>query len=153
MSELTSPLVRAFGGRVGEELRYDGGFSTAAEDDMREATVLASEMATKWGRSELGPANLASLEVAMAREGLASSDFSGSTAARVDAAVAELLERSMAVARNHLSASRVALDELARALITQETLSAEEISVIQSDLPAGGLVDGDARGQRSGSAS
>lgn len=130
VSELGARLVRTFGGRVAEELRYDGDFSTAAEEDMQEATVLAAGMVTKWGMSDLGPANLAALEVARAREGLLSPAVSDATAFRVDEAVSKLLHQSLTTARAQITANRAALGSLARALVAQETLNAEEIAQV-----------------------
>ena len=130
ISDLTARLVRSFGGRVAEELRYDGDFSTAAEEDMREATVLAAGMVTRWGMSEIGPANLSALELARAREGLVSPAVSDATAARVDEEVSKLLLRSLEAARAQLTANRAALSALAAALVAQETLAAEEITRI-----------------------
>lgn len=130
VSELGARLVRAFGGRVAEELRYEGDFSTAAEDDMKEATVLAAGMVSRWGMTELGPANLSALELARAREGLVSPALSDATAARVDQEVSKLLQGALEAARAQITANRAVLSALAQALVAQETLSAEEIGTV-----------------------
>lgn len=102
VSELEARLVAAFGGRVAEELRYQGNLSTAAEGDMRDATLIAANMVTRWGMSEIGPANLTALGLARVREGVSGPGLGDASASLVDQAIRGLLERAQGGARELL---------------------------------------------------
>ncbi len=126
---LEDRLCMLLGGRCSEQLIF-GNPSSGAADDLKKCTQLARRMITEWGMSEtLGPLYLAQheehpflgMEMATAKE------FSDATAHTIDEEVAKLIKKSEHRSQTLLSEKRVQLDALAQALISQETLSIDEI--------------------------
>jgi cell division protease FtsH len=99
---------------------------------------------------DLGPASygIGETHPFLGRELAAPREFAESTAARIDAAVAELLEQARITARQLLEKHRTTLDALATELITHEAVDArrlDEILVETGALPAAkAAVDGTA---------
>ncbi|MGA9775024.1 MAG: AAA family ATPase [Candidatus Dormiibacterota bacterium] len=136
-SELRARLVAAFGGRVAEEVRYDGDVSTASEDDMREATVIAANMVWRWGMSTIGPADYAALEAVRLSAGLLGPGISDAFAHLIDDAIRQLLDSAQGQARTQLEARWDAVRSLAQELVACETLTAGEVGAILRRTPEG----------------
>jgi cell division protease FtsH len=86
-----------------------------------------------WGMSEeLGPVsyNVGERDPFLGREIAAPKEYAESTASRIDAAVAELLEGARERARTLLSQHRAVLDALAGELIAKETVSGVRLAEI-----------------------
>ncbi|MBS0518484.1 MAG: ATP-dependent zinc metalloprotease FtsH [Proteobacteria bacterium] len=124
--ELERKLAVLLGGRAAESLTFPA-VSTGAADDLQKATDIARSMVARFGMvPELGQVSY---------EGEASHFltpvpgmvpptrwYSDATAARIDAAIKEIVDKAFEQARTILNANRPVLDEMAHALLAQETL-------------------------------
>ncbi len=142
---LRARIVGMLGGRAAEEVVY-GTRTTGAENDIEQATSLARNMVTRWGMSdELGMVQLAPREnpYLAGPSGLGgfggSRPFSEETARRIDAEVHRIIAESHDQARRLLTAHRPALEALAQALLTRETLDEREILEVTGLQPAPAL--------------
>jgi cell division protease FtsH len=129
---LLARLAVSLGGRAAEELVF-GQPTTGAESDLKAATDLARRMVGLWGMSEeLGPVsyNIGERDPFLGREIAAPKEYAESTAARIDAAVAELLADAHDRARAILGAHRAVLDALANELVAMETVSGDRLAEI-----------------------
>jgi cell division protease FtsH len=119
------------GGRTAEEVMF-GEITTGAESDLVEATQLAKQMVTRWGMSDLGLAAFRAEESQpfLGYELTQGRDYSEATAARVDAAIQQMLtdahERVLAL----LTASKSKLEALAEVLLREETLELDRLTAI-----------------------
>jgi cell division protease FtsH len=123
--ELLDRLDVLLGGRVAEQLVY-GEVSTGAQNDLQRATDMARHMITQYGMSPLlGPVTLQNAaastylpDIQEAQRG----EYSERTAQTIDEEVRRLLGEAEQRVRSTLTAKRTALDELARALLANETI-------------------------------
>jgi cell division protease FtsH len=137
---LLGRIDTALGGRAAEIVVFDE-ITTGAESDLKQATALARRMVGLWGMSEdVGPVYLGTGEehVFLGREIVQEKAFSDSTATRVDHAVRELVENSLARASGMVSDNRDKLELLVAALLEKETLDATEVTAILGPRPGGG---------------
>jgi cell division protease FtsH len=128
---LRARIIGALGGRAAEEVVY-GTRTTGSENDMEQATNLTRQMVTRWGMSEaLGPVTLSGREnpylMGDAYGMSATKPFSEATAQLVDAEVRRILDECYAEAVRLLRQYRTALEQLADALLEQDTLDEQEI--------------------------
>ena len=138
---LLARLAVQLGGRAAEELVF-GQPTTGAESDLKAATDLARRMVGLWGMSdELGPVsyNVGERDPFLGREIAAPKEYAEATAARIDAAVAELLDHARDRATAVLSAHRALLDALASELVAKEMVSGDRLAELAS-ASAGGAV-------------
>ena len=129
---LVGRLTMMLGGRAAEDLVF-GQPTTGAESDLKAATDLARRMVGMWGMSdELGPVSYGVGETHpfLGRELATPREFAESTAARIDAAVQELLEQARARARELLQRHRTALDAVAEELVEHEAVDARRLDEI-----------------------
>ncbi|MDE3153607.1 MAG: AAA family ATPase, partial [Acidobacteriota bacterium] len=135
-SYLFARLDVMLGGRVAEEIVV-GDITTGAENDLVQATRLVRRMITRWGMGDLGPAVFEGDEeqpflgyrLAQTR------DYSEATAARIDAEVERLLgERKQAV-QKLLTDNRQRLDQLAAALLHDETVPSDALERLLGPRP------------------
>ncbi|HEY1393397.1 MAG TPA: cell division protein FtsH, partial [Methylibium sp.] len=129
-SELENRLAVLLGGRAAEALAI-GELSTGAADDLAKASELALDMVTRFGMSEeVG-------QVAYERPRSPFLDTTGqlhaerahseATARAIDEAVRRLIDAAFARASEILTARRALLDEGARMLLANETLTEAEL--------------------------
>lgn len=140
-SYLLSRIDTALGGRAAEIVVFDE-ITTGAESDLKQATALARRMVGLWGMSdEVGPVYLGTGEehVFLGREIAQEKAYSDSTATRVDKAVRELVEKSLARATGMVSENRDKLELLVAALLERETLDTTEITAILGPRPGNGV--------------
>ena len=124
--ELLAQLRGVLGGRAAEQVVF-GTMTNGASNDIQKATALAKHMVCLYGMSdELGLMATASIHHEYL-DGAASMDCSPETAAKVDAAVMELLNRCYADAKKTLEENRSLLDEISEFLLTKETITGEEL--------------------------
>lgn len=118
--ELLAELDVCMGGRVAEELIYgEEKVSTGATSDFDQATRIASRMVKLYGMSpKLGPVDTETIDPSL---------LSSATLEIIDQEVSRLLRESYERAKSLLTNSKEELETLAQALITHETLTAEEI--------------------------
>jgi cell division protease FtsH len=129
---LIGRMVVLMGGRSAEELAI-GEITTGAENDLRQATMLARRMVSHWGMSEtIGPVNFGEddqqpfLGYALTQP----RDYSEETAAKVDAEVKRLVEDAYLRARALLQENRDKLDLLAQELLENEMVERPRVMEI-----------------------
>lgn len=134
---LENQMAVALGGRVAEEIVYGPEeVTTGAANDLQQVTRVARQMVTRFGMSDrLGPVALVRQDGGMflGRDMASERDFSEDTAAMIDDEVAALVEAAYQRARVVLSENRSVLDELARMLVEQETVEANELQVLLTE--------------------
>lgn len=128
-SELTDNLAYFLGGRVAELMKFHD-VTTGAQDDLDKATKVARKMVCEYGMSEkLGPLTLGHKQdqVFLGRDFTSQPDYSEEIAYEIDKEIKRILDEAFAKAEKILSERRNKLDEVARALIEQETIEKEEL--------------------------
>jgi len=134
---LFGQLSVAFGGRVAEQ-EFCGDISAGASDDIRKATDMARTMVTELGMSErIGPINYAERQGSdfLGTEIMRGKMHSEETAREIDQEVADLTQRAYQRALEIVRTHRTALEELALALLSYETLTGEEVRRILAGTP------------------
>jgi len=131
---LLDRIAVMMGGRIAEEIVI-GDITTGASNDIEVATDLARQMVTEWGMSRLGPINFGRKqgEVFLGRDFTQMSrDLSESSAVSVDGEIRRLVEDNYQRAKMILEENRAQLDALAAALLEFETLTGDEVALINS---------------------
>jgi cell division protease FtsH len=126
---LKDRLAVMLGGRAAEK-EVLGTISSGADDDIRQATVLARAMVARWGMSkEIGPVDLRESEEHpfLGREIAQPRRFSEASAEVVDRAVRDLLQEAEERALQVVRRSRAPLERLIASLEGEETLDREQI--------------------------
>lgn len=134
VTELTSDLAIAFGGRLAEELIFGReNVTTGASGDIQMATRVARLMVTEWGMSDkLGRVRYTSGDQG-GYQGYAmggQKTVSEATTKIIDDEVRRLIEEGEAVARRILTENMVSLHKIAKALLEYETLSGAEVQAL-----------------------
>jgi cell division protease FtsH len=131
---IESMLCSLYGGRVAEELIFGADkVTTGASNDIERATKMARNMVTKWGLSdELGPIAYAEDEgeVFLGRSVSQTKNVSDETARRIDEVVRGILDRAYARTKQILTENMDKLHLMAEALLTYETIDAQQIDAI-----------------------
>ena len=138
--ELESRLRVLKGGYASERLVL-GSISTGAENDLKEATRLASHMMAHYGMSErLGPVYYEhEAEHPFLGQRIGSeSGTSSSTITVIEEEARRVLARALEEASAMLAQRRVELDRLVTALLEHETLERDELAVILGPTAATG---------------
>jgi len=131
-TELEARLVVLLGGLAAERV-VDGDSSTGAENDLREATRLATRMVAHYGMSEaLGPAYYEfQQEHAFLGHRIATeSGTSDVTIHAIEREAGRLLSGALAAAESAIESHRGELDRLVAALLERETLDKEELDAL-----------------------
>lgn len=131
-SYLMNRLSVALAGRVSEKIVFND-ISSGAQNDLKEATMLAEKMVAQWGMSEkVGPLNLGRGEEHpfLGRELALPKRYSEEMAWLMDQEIRELITRAEAKAEEILTTNRHILDNLADALIKDEVLERDDIARI-----------------------
>lgn len=131
LPELEDRIAVMLGGRVAEEVVYDGVISTGASDDLEKASELVRQMVMRFGMSEhLGPltfgyaANTRFLPTSGIPE---ERNYSERTAQRIDNEVHHRIGQIYHRVHFILERRRQELQSIAEALVRKETLSRAEI--------------------------
>ena len=132
--QLHAQMAIAMGGRVAEEIIFgDDKVTTGAVSDIEQATKRARAMVMRAGLSkELGPIAYGENEeeVFLGRSVARQQNMSEETAKKVDAEIKKFVEQGYERAKNIITDKIEDLHKLAKALLTYETLSGEEIENI-----------------------
>lgn len=131
-SYLKDRIKVMLGGRCSEKLIY-GEVSTGAQNDLKEATALVRKMVGQWGMSEkIGPLGLSIGEehVFLGREMGMPREFSEKMAEMIDEEIQSQLLALEKETLDFLTEHRNQLEALAKAVLTHETLSAEDVEEI-----------------------
>ena len=129
--QLHAQLAIAMGGRVAEEIIFgEDKVTTGAASDIEQATKRARAMVMRAGLSkELGPVAYGENEeeVFLGRSVARQQNMSEETARKVDIEIRKIVDKGYERARKVLTEKIDDLHKLAKALLTYETLSGEEI--------------------------
>ena len=129
--QLHAQLAIAMGGRVAEEIIFgEDKVTTGASSDIEQATKRARAMVMRAGLSkELGPVAYGENEeeVFLGRSVARQQNMSEETAKKVDLEIRKIVDKGYERARKVLTEKIDDLHKLAKALLTYETLSGEEI--------------------------
>ncbi len=128
--KLETRLTILMGGRAAEEIIYKTR-STGAQEDLLQATDLATAMVCKWGMSDTLPPRAFLRENSGFLGGSADRLFSSGDAEKdIDMEINRILEKSYQQAMNLLQAEKDFLDDMAGILVIQESLDREELDII-----------------------
>jgi cell division protease FtsH len=139
--ELEAMLVKAYGGRVAEELVFGRErVTTGAASDIQTATAIARRYVSQWGLSEaIGPILVGDneQELFLGREIQHRREVSEKTAQLVDSEVRRIITEAYDRAKVVLTEHMELLHRVARALLERETLTGEEVLSLArgEDLP------------------
>jgi cell division protease FtsH len=132
--QLEATLVKAYGGRVAEEVIFGRDkVTTGAASDIQQATKLARRFVMQWGFSDaIGPVLVGDneQELFLGREIMSRREISERTAQLVDTEVARVIQESYQRARQVLTDNNELLHSIASALLERETLSREDIETL-----------------------
>jgi cell division protease FtsH len=128
---LKANISKAMGGRIAEELIFGHEKVTSgASSDIQMATKLAKDMVTRFGMSnELGPLTYGENEdeVFLGRSITRHQQISEETAKKIDTEVKKIVDEGYKKAKKILTEKIDDLHRLAKALLTYETLTGNEI--------------------------
>ncbi len=131
-------IAMLMGGRLAEELRFDGRVTTGAGNDIAKASSLARKMVCEWGMSErLGPIAFgqARSEPFLGRDIQSKQNYSEATAQAIDEEVHRIIDEQYIRAKKLLQDNWAALGRLAIALVEREVLSADEVQLLVEGKP------------------
>ena len=127
--ELEAKIVTFMGGRAAEELVFSSATSGAA-NDIEQATKIARAMVMQYGMSKkFGMVSLATIDAAYL-DGRAHFDGGDATAAEIDQEVQRMIQEAYDKAMNLLTENREILDEIAKYLYENETITGKEFMKI-----------------------
>jgi cell division protease FtsH len=137
--ELENRIAVLMGGRAAEALVFDGEISTGASDDLQRATEIAKEMVTRYGMNETVGQRTYSPPPQPYLTGATINGFEASeiTEREIDVAVRDLVGKAFSRATEILRSRRADLEEGARLLLAQETLTADQFPAIRSTVQPG----------------
>jgi cell division protease FtsH len=134
---LAARLYVLLGGYAAERLVL-GDISTGAENDLREATRLASKMVAHYGMSDaLGPVHYEVHEEHpfLGQRIATDSGASDATVHAIEDEARKLLARALAQASSMIGAYRGLLDHLVGELLEHETLEQQELARVMGPRP------------------
>ncbi len=133
--QIEARLVMAYGGRVAEELIFGRDHvTTGAASDIQQATGIARRYVSQWGLSDaIGPILVGDneQEVFLGRELTSRRTVSERTAQQVDDEVSRVINDAYNRALDTVTKHRDLLDRVAGALLERETLSREDIAILE----------------------
>ncbi|KAL9190862.1 hypothetical protein ACHAXT_000568 [Thalassiosira profunda] len=133
---LESQLAVALGGRLAEELIYGEDLvTTGASNDIQQVANIAKRMVKEWGMSDkVGRLALSEPQSGgpfMGRQmGMRQTQWGGKIMGNVEEEVERLVNNSYITAKNILSQNMDLLEHLAKTLVEQEVVSAEEFQMM-----------------------
>jgi cell division protease FtsH len=135
--DLENCIAVLMGGRAAEALIFDGEVSTDASDDLQRATEIATQMVTRYSMVEpLGPRTYAPPPQPFLTGTTADRiEASEATERQINIAVRDIVVKAFDRATEVLRARRADLDEGARLLLVQETVTADQFPAIHSAGP------------------
>ena len=132
---LVETLSTLLGGRAAEETAL-GFVCTGAVSDLQRCTEIARDMVTKYGMSEkLGNVTFSTGhdEVFIGRSMAQAKPYSEETAALIDSEVKALIDAAFDRSREILARDRDKLELVARFLLKNETMTAEQFQLVYDD--------------------
>lgn len=130
--ELEARIVGYLGGRCSEEVFFND-VSTGAQNDIEVATRIARSMVTEYGMSSLGPIQYErdSGSVFLGRDYTSTQrNFSTQIAYEIDTEVRKIIDEAHAKAIEIINSNKDDVELIAKTLLENETITAEEISYL-----------------------
>lgn len=128
--ELLDKICGLLGGRVSEDINF-GEVSTGASNDFERATQIARSMVTEYGMSKkLGPLQFSSNgggQVFLGKDMQGEPNYSGQIAYEIDKEVQRIVKEQYERCKEILLEHQEQLKLIAKTLLTEETLVAEQI--------------------------
>ncbi len=134
---LVASLTVLMGGRAAEEIALNR-ITTGAGNDIERASEMARKMVCEWGMSDaMGPVTFGKGDqnIFLGREIAQHRDYSEKTAIAIDDEVHSLVTGAHKSALDLITEHRQALEDLAQALLEEETLDGDEVSAIVKGEP------------------
>jgi cell division protease FtsH len=131
-SKLIAQITVSLGGRAAEELIFNER-SSGASSDIKGATNIARHMVTDLGMSDkLGPRTFGDKQelVFLGREISEQKDYGDKIANIIDEEINKIIEDAHNAAMKLLTEHKAQLIQIAQALITKETIEAEELDAL-----------------------
>ncbi|MFQ5613390.1 MAG: cell division protein FtsH, partial [Anaerolineae bacterium] len=141
-SHLEAQLAMALGGRAAEEIVF-GEITTGASQDLKSVTDIARTMVMRYGMSDrLGPITFGEKEelIFLGREIGEQRNYSEEVATMIDEEIKLLVNNAHQRAKQIVTAYRQKLEEVARRLLEEETIDADEFEAMFVDLPPESVV-------------
>jgi cell division protease FtsH len=137
--KLESQLSSLYGGRIAEDQIYGPDMvTTGASNDIERATAIARNMVTKWGMSDdLGPLLYEEEDNGSFMGTSRNANVSGEISKQIDVEIRKLIDRNYKRAQNILLERASELELMAEALMTYETIDADQIKNIMEGRPSG----------------
>jgi len=133
--QIEARLAMAYGGRVAEELIFGRmHVTTGASSDIQQATGIARRYVSQWGLSDaIGPILVGDneQEVFLGRELTSRRTVSERTAQQVDDEVSRVINEAYNRAMDTITTHRDLLERIANALLERETLSRDDIALLE----------------------
>jgi len=129
---LESQLAVALGGRLAEEIIFGEDFTTTgASNDFQQVANIAKRMIKEWGMSdEVGRVVVSSPQGGRFGMGGGGPTWGSKMMGKTDAEVERLVNNSYMKAKQIITDNRALLDHLAKTLVEQEVVSAEELQMM-----------------------
>jgi cell division protease FtsH len=133
--EIEDEISVMLGGRVSEEIIFEGVVSTGASNDLERASILARQLVTRYGMSErLGPMTYGHPQskghLQTAGPVLEGRNYSEHTAELIDQESRHIIDTLYARVKTILHKRRDELEAIARELIQRETLTHLELEAL-----------------------
>ena len=128
-------LAFLFGGRAAEEVIFTD-YTSGASNDIEQATRLARRMVCEWGMSDLlGPLSFGNTShpVFLGRTPMGERDYSEESARKVDQEVGRFISEAYKKAKKIVQEHKAKLEVMVQALLSFETIDAEEVKLIMKD--------------------
>lgn len=137
--KLESQLSSLYGGRIAEEQIYGPDMvTTGASNDIERATAIARNMVTKWGLSDnLGPLLYEEEDNGSFMGTSRNANVSGEVSKQIDVEIRNIIDRNYKRAQKILLEHANELELMTTALMTYETIDADQIKNIMEGRPAG----------------
>ncbi len=137
--KLESQLSSLYGGRIAEEQIFGPDMvTTGASNDIERATAIARNMVTKWGLSDnLGPLLYEEEDNGSFMGTSRNANVSGEVSKQIDVEIRNLIDRNYKRAQKILLERANELELMTEALMTYETIDADQIKNIMEGRPAG----------------
>ena len=138
-AQLRARIMGALGGRAAEDVVFGHAeVTTGAGGDIQQVASIARQMVTRFGMSEIGQFSLeaGNQEVFLGRDLMTRSDGSDATAARVDAAVRQIVQGCYEDTVKLVAEHRACMDRVVEVLIEKESLDGDEFRAIVSEFTA-----------------
>ncbi|NJK37291.1 MAG: ATP-dependent zinc metalloprotease FtsH [Oscillatoriales cyanobacterium RM2_1_1] len=135
-SQILARITGAMGGRAAEEVIFgDAEVTTGAGGDLQQVAMMARQMVTRYGMSDLGPVSLESPqgEVFLGRDFATRTDYSNEIASRIDNQIRAIAEHCYQNACEIVRDNRAVIDRLVDLLIDKETMNGDEFRQIVAE--------------------